>query len=64
MAQATPIKDFLSSFMLGELFKGITGVEMQHIPYKGNADGMQALLGNHVMAHSDATRDITAAPSS
>ena len=24
MAQATPIKDFLSSFMLGELFKGMT----------------------------------------
>ena len=29
MAQATPIKDFLSSFMLGELFKGMRA----HRPY-------------------------------
>jgi len=25
------------------------------VPFKGNADGMQALLGGHIMAHSDAT---------
>jgi len=31
------------------------GIKMQHIPFKGSADGMQALLGGHVMAHSDAT---------
>ena len=28
---------------------------MLHVPFKGNADGMQALLGGHVMGHSDAT---------
>ena len=30
-------------------------VTLNHIPYKGNADQMQALLGGHVMAGSDAT---------
>ncbi|UUX95881.1 tripartite tricarboxylate transporter substrate binding protein [Aquabacterium sp. J223] len=30
-------------------------VELNHVPYKGNADQMQALLGGHVMAASDAT---------
>jgi tripartite-type tricarboxylate transporter receptor subunit TctC len=31
------------------------GIKLQHIPFKGNADGMQAVLGGHVMSHSDAT---------
>jgi len=30
-------------------------VELNHIPFKGNADLMQALLGGHVMSASDAT---------
>jgi len=30
-------------------------VQFNHIPFKGNADLMQALLGGHVMAASDAT---------
>ncbi len=30
-------------------------VQLNHIPYKGNADQMQALLGGHVQAASDAT---------
>jgi len=30
-------------------------VELNHIPFKGNADLQQALLGGHVMAQSDAT---------
>ncbi len=30
-------------------------VQLNHIPYKGNADQMQALIGGHVMAASDAT---------
>ena len=30
-------------------------VEFNHVPFKGNADLMQALLGGHVMAASDAT---------
>jgi tripartite-type tricarboxylate transporter receptor subunit TctC len=28
---------------------------LNHVPYKGNADQMQALLGGHIMAASDAT---------
>lgn len=32
-----------------------TDIKLQHVPFKGSADGMQALLGGHVMAHSDAT---------
>ncbi len=38
-----------------EEFASRAGIKLQHVPFKGNADGMQALLGGHVMAHSDAT---------
>lgn len=38
-----------------EEFAMKAGIKLQHIPFKGNADGMQALLGGHVMSHSDAT---------
>ena len=38
-----------------EQFARRANVKLQHIPFKGNADGMQAVLGGHVMAHSDAT---------
>ena len=38
-----------------EEFASRAGIKLQHIPFKGNADGMQALLGGHVMSHSDAT---------
>ncbi len=31
------------------------GVNLVHIPFKGNADMQQALLGGHIMAQSDAT---------
>ena len=31
------------------------GVQLNHVPFKGNADMQQALLGGHVMAQSDAT---------
>jgi tripartite-type tricarboxylate transporter receptor subunit TctC len=31
------------------------GVTLNHVPFKGNADLTQALLGGHVMAQSDAT---------
>jgi len=30
-------------------------VQLLHVPFKGNADSTQALLGGHVMAQSDAT---------
>ena len=38
-----------------EEFASRAGIKLQHIPFKGNADGMQALLGGHIMSHSDAT---------
>jgi tripartite-type tricarboxylate transporter receptor subunit TctC len=38
-----------------EQFSQRAGIKLLHVPFKGNADGMQALLGGHVMAHSDAT---------
>ena len=38
-----------------EEFASRANIKLQHIPFKGNADGMQALLGGHVMSHSDAT---------
>jgi tripartite-type tricarboxylate transporter receptor subunit TctC len=38
-----------------EEFAMKAGIKMQHVTFKGNADGMQALLGGHVMSHSDAT---------
>jgi tripartite-type tricarboxylate transporter receptor subunit TctC len=31
------------------------GIKLQHVPFKGNAEGMQAILGGHIMSHSDAT---------
>lgn len=38
-----------------EQFSRRAGIKMLHIPFKGSADGMQALLGGHVMGHSDST---------
>jgi tripartite-type tricarboxylate transporter receptor subunit TctC len=38
-----------------EEFAYKAGIRMQHVPFKGFAEGMQALLGGHVMAHSDST---------
>jgi tripartite-type tricarboxylate transporter receptor subunit TctC len=32
-----------------------TGAEFLHVPFKGNADSTQALMGGHIMAQSDAT---------
>src|SRR5712692_9121167 len=32
-----------------------TGVRFLHVPFKGNADSTQALMGGHVMAQSDAS---------
>ncbi|HEY6242128.1 MAG TPA: tripartite tricarboxylate transporter substrate binding protein [Burkholderiales bacterium] len=32
-----------------------TGVEFLHVPFKGNTDSTQALLGGHVMAQSDSS---------
>jgi tripartite-type tricarboxylate transporter receptor subunit TctC len=44
-----------SPHLLMEEIAGNAKVTLNHIPFKGNADLMQALLGGHVMAQSDAT---------
>jgi tripartite-type tricarboxylate transporter receptor subunit TctC len=41
--------------LVAELFARKAGVKMTHVPFKGVADGLQALLGGHVMGHSDST---------
>jgi tripartite-type tricarboxylate transporter receptor subunit TctC len=38
-----------------EEFAFKAGIKMQHVPYKGVAEGMQSLLGGHIMGHSDST---------
>jgi tripartite-type tricarboxylate transporter receptor subunit TctC len=38
-----------------EEFAYKAGVKLQHVPFKGFAEGMQSLLGGHVMSHSDST---------
>lgn len=38
-----------------EEFAQRAGIQLTHIPFKGNADNMQAVLGGHVMGASDAT---------
>ena len=44
-----------SPHLLIEEVSDVAKVQLNHIPFKGNADQMQALLGGHVMAASDAT---------
>lgn len=38
-----------------EEFADKAGIKLLHVPFKGFADGMQALLGGHTMSHSDST---------
>ena len=38
-----------------EEFAQRAGIRLTHVPFKGNADNMQAILGGHTMAASDAT---------
>jgi len=38
-----------------EEFAQRAGIKLVHVPFKGNADNMQAVLGGHTMAASDAT---------
>jgi tripartite-type tricarboxylate transporter receptor subunit TctC len=38
-----------------EEFAQRAGITLNHIPFKGNAENMQAILGGHIMAASDAT---------
>ncbi len=44
-----------SPHLLLEEVADVAKVQLNHIPFMGNADLMQALLGGHVMAASDAT---------
>ncbi|MBS0335392.1 MAG: tripartite tricarboxylate transporter substrate binding protein [Proteobacteria bacterium] len=44
-----------SPHLLMEELGNKSGVQFLHVPFKGNADSTQALLGGHVMAQSDAT---------
>ncbi len=44
-----------SPHLLMEEVAAKAGVELLHVPFKGNADSTQALMGGHVMAQSDAT---------
>jgi tripartite-type tricarboxylate transporter receptor subunit TctC len=39
--------------MSGELFKVMTGITMQHVPYRGSAPAMQDLLSNRVQVMFD-----------
>jgi tripartite-type tricarboxylate transporter receptor subunit TctC len=38
-----------------EEFANKAGIQLTHVPFKGSSDGLQALLGGHIDAHSDAT---------
>ncbi|HEX7891118.1 MAG TPA: tripartite tricarboxylate transporter substrate binding protein [Ramlibacter sp.] len=38
-----------------EEFSQRAGIQLNHVPFKGNAENMQAILGGHIMAASDAT---------
>ena len=44
-----------SPHLLVEELAAKSGVELLHVPFKGNADSTQALMGGHVMAQSDST---------
>jgi tripartite-type tricarboxylate transporter receptor subunit TctC len=44
-----------SPHLLMEELAGNAKVQLNHVPFKGNADLQQALLGGHVMAQSDAS---------
>jgi tripartite-type tricarboxylate transporter receptor subunit TctC len=61
-AKANPEKFSYGSTGIGtsphlavEEFAQRAGIKLTHVPFKGNADNMQAILGGHVMAASDAT---------
>ncbi len=61
-ARANPEKFTYGSTGIGtsphlavEEFAQRAGIKLTHVPFKGNADNMQAILGGHVMGASDAT---------
>jgi tripartite-type tricarboxylate transporter receptor subunit TctC len=44
-----------SPHLLVEELASKAGVQLLHVPFKGNADSTQALMGGHTMAQSDST---------
>ena len=44
-----------SPHLLVEEVADKAGIKLVHVPYKGNSESTQALMGGHVMAQSDAT---------
>jgi tripartite-type tricarboxylate transporter receptor subunit TctC len=44
-----------SPHLLPEELAAKANIQLLHVPFKGNADSTQALMGGHVMAQSDAT---------
>jgi tripartite-type tricarboxylate transporter receptor subunit TctC len=61
-AKANPEKFAYGSTGIGtsphlavEEFAQRAGIKLTHVPFKGNADNMQAILGGHTMGASDAT---------
>jgi tripartite-type tricarboxylate transporter receptor subunit TctC len=40
-----------STHLAAEMFKAMTGANLVHVPFKGNAEVMNALLGGHVKVH-------------
>ena len=44
-----------SPHLTTELIAQKLGIQLNHIPYKGSADLMQAIAGGHIMAAADST---------
>ena len=40
-----------STHLAAEMFKTMTGAKLVHVPFKGNAEVLNALLGGHVKVH-------------
>jgi tripartite-type tricarboxylate transporter receptor subunit TctC len=40
-----------SPHLAAEMFKSAAGIDLVHVPYKGNAEAMNALLGGHVKTY-------------
>ncbi len=40
-----------STHLAAEMFKSMTGANLVHVPFKGNAEVLNALLGGHVKVH-------------
>jgi tripartite-type tricarboxylate transporter receptor subunit TctC len=40
-----------STHLAAEMFKAMTGTKLVHVPFKGNAEVINALVGGHVKAH-------------